>query len=379
MNILIAIDSFKGSLSTIELSDAIEQGINEVSLDYCIKKTPIADGGEGTYQTLVDGLGGTLVEVNVKDPLFKNITSEYGILKDNTAVIEMASSSGLPLVPEHLQNPLNTTTYGVGEMIKDAITKGCRNFIIGIGGSATNDGGIGMLNALGYQFLDQANNELPAIGKSLPFIKSINDSNKLKILDECNFLIACDVDNPFYGPKGAAYVYGPQKGASEDDVIYLDNGLKSFAKVITNKYGVSIDNLSGAGAAGGLGGGFSAFLNATLKPGVDIIFEKLEIESLIKDADIIFTGEGRLDFQTVMGKAPIGVAKLAKKYDKTVIALAGSVTDEAYNAHDYGVTSMFSILDQPLTLNEAMDKERSYHLVKKSVNEIIRLINKISK
>lgn len=379
MNILIAIDSFKGSLSTIELSNAIEQGIKEVSLDYCIKKTPIADGGEGTYQTLVDGLGGTLVEVNVKDPLFKNITSEYGILKDNTAVIEMASSSGLPLVPEHLQNPLNTTTYGVGEMIKDAIIKGCRNFIIGIGGSATNDGGIGMLNALGYQFLDQDNNELPAIGKSLPFIKSINDSNKLKILDECKFLIACDVDNPFYGPRGAAYVYGPQKGASEDDVIYLDNGLKSFAKVITNKYGVSIDNLSGAGAAGGLGGGFSAFLNATLKPGVDIIFEKLEIESLIKDADIIFTGEGRLDFQTVMGKAPIGVAKLAKKYDKTVIALAGSVTDEAYNAHDYGVTSMFSILDQPLTLNEAMDKERSYHLVKKSVNEIIRLINKLSK
>ncbi|PAT01235.1 glycerate kinase [Candidatus Izimaplasma bacterium ZiA1] len=379
MNILIAIDSFKGSLSTIELSNAIEQGIKEVSLDYCIKKTPIADGGEGTYQTLVDGLGGTLVEVNVKDPLFKNITSEYGILKDNTAVIEMASSSGLPLVPEHLQNPLNTTTYGVGEMIKDAIIKGCRNFIIGIGGSATNDGGIGMLNALGYQFLDQDNNELPAIGKSLPFIKSINDSNKLKILDECKLLIACDVDNPFYGPRGAAYVYGPQKGATEEDVIYLDNGLKSFAKVITNKYGVSIDNLSGAGAAGGLGGGFSAFLNATLKPGVDIIFEKLEIESLIKDADIIFTGEGRLDFQTVMGKAPIGVAKLAKKYDKTVIALAGSVTDEAYNAHDYGVTSMFSILDQPLTLNEAMDKERSYHLVKKSVNEIIRLINKLSK
>jgi len=379
MNILIAIDSFKGSLSTIELSNAIEQGIKEVSLDYCIKKTPIADGGEGTYQTLVDGLGGKLVEVNVKDPLFNNIISEYGILKDNTAVIEMASSSGLPLVPEHLQNPLNTTTYGVGEMIKDAIKKGCRNFIIGIGGSATNDGGIGMLNALGYKFLDQDNNELPAVGKSLPLIKTIDDNSKLQILNECNFLIACDVDNPFYGPKGAAHVYGPQKGASKEDVIYLDNGLKSFAKVITDKYDVEIDNLSGAGAAGGLGGGFSAFLNATLKPGVDIIFEKLEIESLIKDADIIFTGEGRLDFQTVMGKAPIGVAKLAKKYNKTVIALAGSVTDEAYNAHDYGVTAMFSILDQPLTLTEAMDKERSSHLVKKSVNEIIRLINKLTK
>ena len=377
MNILIAIDSFKGSLSTDELCDAIEKGILKVSSDYYIKKTPIADGGEGTYKTLVSGLGGKTIRIPVKDPLFKDIEAEYGILKDHTAIIEMATSSGLPLVPMHLQNPLNTSTYGVGQMIADAIDKGCRKFIIGIGGSATNDGGIGMLEALGYRFYDRHHNSLIPIGSSLDKIAHIDQTSKKSELDECEFLIACDVDNPFYGPNGAAYVYGPQKGANPEEVKTLDSGLKSFNEVIKRTFNKDLSNLSGAGAAGGLGGGFYAFLNAELKPGIDIIFEKLQIENQISWADLIITGEGKLDFQTVMGKAPIGIAKLAKKQNKPVIALAGSITKDAYKVHDHGITSMFSIINRPMTLETAMDKIQAIELVINQTSEIFYLIKNL--
>lgn len=375
MNVLISIDSFKGSLTTNELSDAIEQGIREVSSDFVVKKIPIADGGEGTYKTLVDGLGGTTISLHVKGPLFEDVIAEYGILQDNTAIIEMAQSSGLPMVPINLRNPLNTSTFGVGEMINDAINRGCRTFIIGIGGSATNDGGIGMLAAMGYQFMDKDSNVLTPIGSSLNNISYIDYSNVRKELKECKFLIACDVDNPFYGPRGAANVYAKQKGATPEQIITLDQGLQNFATVIERELKIDVAHLQGSGAAGGLGGGFRAFLGGELRPGIEIIFEKLDLIHNIEWADIIITGEGRLDFQTVMGKAPIGVAKLAKEHNKIVIALAGNVQDDAISAHDHGITSMFSIIDSPMSLDEAMDTKNAKRLVKKSVKEIFNLIN----
>jgi len=379
MNILIAIDSFKGSLTTTELADTISRGITDVSKDFIIEKMPIADGGEGTYKTLVQGLGGKTVEIEVHGPLFEKVNAEYGILLDKTAIIEMAQSSGLPLVEEHLRNPMNTTTYGVGEMIKDAISRGSRNFIIGIGGSATNDGGIGMLNALGYIFNDAEGNELKPIGSSLSKISSIDSSNALNELSECTFLVACDVDNPLYGENGAAHVYGRQKGASEEDIVMLDSGLKNFGNVVLKHNDSFISNVPGSGAAGGLGGGFIGFLNATLESGTKIIFSKLNIEEKIKNADLIITGEGRLDFQTIMGKAPIGIAKLAEKHNKSVIALAGSITEDAKKGHDFGITSMFSIIDSPMSLEDAMNKENALRLLYNHTNELFRLIDKIKK
>ena len=377
MNILIAVDSFKGSLTTNELADTISIAIKDISSDYKIKKMPIADGGEGTFETLVQGLGGEEIELEVSGPLFDKVKAKYGILEDKTAIIEMAQSSGLPLVPEHLRNPLNTTTYGVGELIKDAISRGCRNFIIGIGGSATNDGGTGMLSALGFAFKDVEGQTLPPIGSSLKYISHIDDSNSLPELKECTFLVACDVDNPLFGDKGAAYTYGPQKGATPEIVQRLDKGLINFNEVIKKTYNEDISSIPGSGAAGGLGAGFIGFLNSELKPGTDIIFEKLNIEEVIKQSDLIITGEGKLDFQTVMGKAPIGVSRLAQKHSIPVIALAGTVTEEALIGHDYGITSMFSIMDSPMSLTQAMDKETAKRLLYKKTNELFRLIHKL--
>ena len=379
MNILIAIDSFKGSLSTTELADTIGKGITDVSSDYIVNKIPIADGGEGTYNTLVQGLGGKKVRIKVKDPLFNNIFAEYGILPDKTAVIEMAQSSGLTLVPHNLRNPLNTTTYGVGEMIIDAISKGCKEFIIGIGGSATNDCGIGMLNALGYVFRDKFNQKLIPVGSELSKIKVIDASSVINELNNCNFLVACDVDNPLYGKLGAAHVYGKQKGASIENIENLDNGMRNFSNVIKIFNGKDISNIEGSGAAGGLGGGFIGLLNSTLSPGINIIFDKLNIVEEIKKADIIITGEGKLDFQTIMGKAPIGVAKIAKTFNIPVIALAGSVTEDAKKGHDFGITSMFSILDSPMDLEYAMEKENAKRLLYNKTNELFRLIEVLRK
>jgi glycerate kinase len=287
----------------------------------------------------------------------------------------MASASGLTLVPENLRNPMNTTTYGVGQLIHDAIKRGCRDFLIGIGGSATNDAGIGMLNALGYKFLDDSGDELTPTGVSLIKIAAIDKSNVLANLNQCKFTIACDVDNPFYGKNGAAQIYARQKGADEEEVLVLDEGLKNLSEVIARELKIDISLTTGAGAAGGLGGGFKAFLKAELKPGIEIIFDKIGLEAKIKWADIIITGEGRLDHQTAMGKVPVGVAKLAQTQHKTVIALAGSITDDAFNLHDFGVTAMFSIVDAPMTLKEAMDSENAKRMVRKKVIEIFRLIH----
>ena len=377
MNVLIAIDSFKDCLSSKELSDIIEKSILEVCENYNVCKVPIADGGEGTYQVLMESLAGKGIRMIAKDPLFNDIFTEYGLLKDGTAIIEMAKISGLSLVKPENRNPLFTTTYGLGQIILNAIDRGVKNFIIGIGGSATNDAGIGMLKALGFDFLDKKYNSLKPIGFSLNHIHSICPKNVKPELKDCNFLVACDVNNPLFGKNGAAFVYAGQKGASQSEIKILDQGLKNFAEVVRKKSNIS-NIVSGVGSAGGLGFAFQQFLNAELKPGVDILFEKICIEDKIKSADIIITGEGKMDFQTVMGKAPIGLAKICKKYNKTVIALVGNMTDDAVKTHSYGITSIFSIIDSPISLDQAIQTSNTKRLISKSVKEIFRLIKKLS-
>ena len=285
----------------------------------------------------------------------------------------MAICSGLPLVPNDLRNPLKTTTYGVGELILDALDKGCNEFIVGIGGSATNDAGIGMCNALGFRFLDKFNKELLPFGENLNKITNIDLSNVDPRIKDAKFLIACDVDNPLYGKLGAAYTYGPQKGASPTQVEMLDKGLLHFSNVVKNKLKIDKASLPGAGAAGGLGYGFSVFLNGELKPGIDIVFEKIKFNENLKDVDLIITGEGKIDFQSLMGKAISGVAKAAKSKNIPVIAISGCVTNDAYKLYDYGITSIFSITNKPMSLEEAMDPENTRIAIYNTIRAIFKL------
>ena len=375
MKIVAAIDSFKGSMTSLEVSEAFEKGVKKVYKDAEFLKIPLADGGEGTVKALIDNLDGEMVNIRVKDPLMRDVDSFYGISGDGkTAVIEMAAASGLPLLDSDERDPMKASTFGTGELIKDALEKGCREFIIGIGGSATNDAGIGMLSALGYIFLDENGDELNPNGENLLKIKSFRDDKVMKEVSEAKFLIACDVDNPFYGSNGAAYVYGKQKGATEEMIKILDKGMENFSNVIRDIKKSDISNISGAGAAGGLGGAFMAFFNSELKPGIDIITEKIELEKSIKGSDYVITGEGRIDFQTAMGKTPSGVAKLAKKYGIPVIAIGGSVDDEIGNIYECGITAAFSIIDSPMTLNEAMNTKNAQRLVEKTAEQIFRVI-----
>jgi glycerate kinase len=380
MNVLIAIDSFKGSLSARKLVSAIEEGITNVYSDATIKKTPIADGGEGTIDSLIEGLRGQLIYKTVKGPLFEDVQAYYGILPDQkTAILEMAISSGLPLVPKDKRDPRYTTTYGVGELILDALDKQVREFIIGIGGSATNDGGIGMLAALGYRFYNADGQELSPVGHSLAQVHTIDTSKVDPRLIDASFLIACDVDNPLCGPRGASHTYGPQKGATKEIVTELDQGLLHFSSIVKERLTIDKANLAGAGAAGGLGYGFAAFLNGELKPGIDIVFEKLSFEKQLEDIDIIVTGEGQIDFQSVMGKALAGVARAAKKKNIPVIALGGSVTKDAYKMHDLGITSIFSVINHPISLEDAMHEDTAKEFMTRNVEELFRLIKTIKK
>ena len=380
MKVVAAIDSFKGSMTSLEVAAAFEKGVKKVYKDVEFIKIPLADGGEGTVKALIDNLDGKMINIKVKDPLMRDIDSFYGISGDGkTAVIEMAAASGLPLLSPDERNPLKATTFGTGELIKDALEKGCWEFIIGIGGSATNDAGTGMLSALGYIFLDENGNELEPNGENLINIKSFKDDKVMKEVSEAKFLIACDVDNPFYGTNGAAHVYGKQKGATGDIIKILDDGMRNFSNVIEKIKKTDISNISGSGAAGGLGGAFTAFFNSELKPGIDIITEKIELENKINGSDYVITGEGRIDFQSAMGKTPSGVAKLAKKYGIPVIAIGGSVDDEIGNIYDCGITAAFSIIDSPMTLGEAMDTKNAQRLVEKTAEQIFRLIKQNKK
>ncbi len=371
MKIVIAPDSFKGSLTAKEVADAIEKGIHKAYSHIKIEKVPMADGGEGTVQSLVDATNGKIISTKVFDPLMKKIDSFYGILGDNkTAVIEMSAASGLPLLSKEERNPLITTTYGTGELLLHALDQGCRNFIIGIGGSATNDGGFGMMKALGVKFLDSGRNDIGFGGGALEKLMLIDTSGLDKRLNGCSITVACDVDNPLYGPKGASSIFAPQKGATQEMVSLLDSNLNHYSNIIENQLGISIGETPGSGAAGGLGGGLVAFLNAQLKKGIDIVIETTNLEDYICNADLVITGEGNIDYQTQYGKTPYGVAKIAKKHNIPVIALAGGIGEGANILYEEGLHSIFSITDKPMTLEEAM--ENGSQLLEDTAERVIR-------
>lgn len=378
MKVVIAIDSFKGSLSSLDAGKAICDGVVSAIPNAEVSIRPIADGGEGTVEAITYGLGGEMVACEVSDPLERRIQCKYGIAQmknGQTAIIEMAAASGLTLVEDSKRNPYYTTTYGLGEMIIDAIHKGCRHFLVGIGGSATNDGGAGMLQALGFDLLDKNGEPIERGAIGLRDIASISDENVIKELKECVFEIACDVTNPLCGENGCSAVYGPQKGADPEMVEQMDQWMGIYAKVAKEKYEKADIEAPGAGAAGGLGFAFLTFTNATLESGIQIVLRETKLEDYIKEADIIVTGEGRLDSQTVMGKAPIGVAGIAKKFGKPVIAFAGCVTENAKLCNEHGIDAYFPILRSVCSLEEAMDTENAYKNLKDTSYQVFRLLS----
>ena len=375
MKIAIAIDSFKGSLTSLEAGEAVCSGVLKAYPDAEVKVLPLADGGEGTVEALTLGMGGQLQTTKATGPLGQKVLARYGILPDGrTAIVEMAAAAGLTLVPEEQRNPLCTTTYGVGEILVDAIRKGCRHFIIGIGGSATNDGGLGMLQALGYQMLDEKGESVPHNATGLEKLATIDDSDVLPELKECTFRIACDVSNPLCGPEGCSAVFAPQKGAAPDMIPVMDSWLERYAKLAKAKYPNANPNAPGAGAAGGLGFAFLTFTNATLESGISIVMTETKLEEHITTADLVITGEGRLDGQTIMGKAPIGVAQLAKRHAKPVIAFSGCVTPDARLCNEHGIDAFFPILRQVTTMSQAMEPANARQNMIDTVEQVFRLL-----
>lgn len=375
MKAVVAIDSLKGSLSSMEAGNAIAEGIYRADAEAKVEVRPLADGGEGTVDALVQGMNGSLRKVRVTGPLGDKVDAAYGIIEEaKMAVIEMSAAAGITLVPDEKKNPLFTTTYGVGEMIWDAIEKGCRKFVVGIGGSATNDSGIGMLQALGYDFLNSKGNAVPYGAKGLEDLAEIRKEHVLPELAQCEFKVACDVTNPLCGPLGASAVYGPQKGATPEMVREMDQWLADYAKLAANCSERADAEHPGTGAAGGLGFAFLTFTNAVLESGIKIVLEETKLEQYIQDADIVITGEGRLDGQTAMGKAPVGVAKLAGKYKIPVLAFAGSVTKDARKCNEEGIHAFFPILRGITTLEDAMDAENARRNLMETVEQVFRLI-----
>ena len=375
MKVVIAIDSLKGSLSSMEAGMAIKDGILAAKPDAEVIVKPLADGGEGTTDALIEGMNGERIDLTVTGPMHTPVDAYYGYLKDtNTAVMEMASAAGITLVPDSEKNPLLATSYGVGEMINDAIQRGCRNFIIGIGGSVTNDGGIGMLKALGVRFLDENDEDAGEGGQALAKVARIDVSGMNPLLKECHIQVACDVNNPLCGENGSTYVYGPQKGVTEDMKKTLDEAMAHFARVTSETLENDYLNTPGAGAAGGLGYAFLAYTGAALTPGIELILDAVGLEEELSSADVVVTDEGRLDFQTAMGKAPVGVARLAKKYNAKVIAFAGSVTKEATACNKEGIDAFFPILRSVCTLAEAMDPVAARNNMTATVEQVFRLL-----
>jgi glycerate kinase len=371
VKIVVAPDSFKGSLTALEVSDAIEKGIREVFPEAEIIKIPMADGGDGTVECLVNATGGEILREKVIGPLGNEILAHYGILGDKkTAVIEMAAASGLTLVPENKRNPLITTTYGTGQLIKAALNQGCRKMIIGIGGSATNDGGAGMLQALGVKLLDREEKEVGFGGGELKKINRIDISSLDNRLSDIRVLVASDVNNPLCGPMGASRIYGPQKGATPEIIEELDKSLSYFAGLIKRDLNKDVKDIPGAGAAGGLGASLMAFLNAELRPGIEIMIEAVKLEQAIKDADLVITGEGKIDSQTIYGKAPIGVAKIAKKYNVPVVAVAAIIEEDSRIFQSYGIDTLIKVSEPPMRLSEI--KTKKIWLIKKSIKQFLR-------
>jgi glycerate kinase len=359
MKVVVATDSFKGSNSSRRVCEAIVSGMKRIypKADYRI--VPIADGGEGTIEAVLEVTSGTMKKVRVTGPLGKNVDARFGLLPGGRAVIEMAEASGLPLVDEQERNPMLSTTYGTGEVIKAALDAGCRELLIGIGGSATNDCGVGMAQALGFSFLDKEGKELPFGGGALSALDHIDASKADPRIAELQVTVACDVNNPLCGPKGASRTYGPQKGATETMVKELDAALAHCAEIIERDLGPSIAELPGSGAAGGLGGGLVGFLGAELQTGIDAVLSILRFDELVKDADLVVTGEGKLDRQTVFGKVPAGVASWTKKSGPIpVVAVVGDIGEGFEAVYDVGIDAIISTVNKAMPLTEAMARSR---------------------
>ncbi len=380
MKIVLAIDSFKGSLSSLDAARAAQEGIKEAIPDAVTECFSVADGGEGTSEALAQSFGADKETVCVTGPLGEKVFADYCFdKKTSTAIMEMSKAAGLPLVPMEKRNPLKTTTYGVGEMIADALSKGCRNFIVGIGGSATNDGGVGMLKALGFEFFDSDGNQIDKCAQGLEKLSKISCQNALPALSECHFEIACDVTNPLCGENGCSAVFAPQKGADPDTVLKMDAWLANYARLSKTVCPNADPELSGTGAAGGMGFAFVTYLGAELKKGIELVIEKTGIETAIENCDIVVTGEGRIDAQTAMGKAPAGIAKTAKKHGKPVVAFCGTASDDSDLCNLFGIDGIFPVLRKPCLLSEAMAHDVAYNNMKNTAKQVFSLINAIKK
>ena len=374
IKVVVALDSFKGSLTSLEAGNTVKEAILQAAPFADVIVKPLADGGEGTVEALIHGTGGEFVPAIATGPTGEPVSCTYGITEGRTAVIEMAVCAGLPLVPEDRRNPLETTTFGLGELIRDAVERGCRDFIIGLGGSATHDAGLGMLSALGFRFSDAGGKPLAPCGGSLISVSQIDAGAVDPRIFQCSFRMACDVKNPLLGEFGAARVYGPQKGASPGMVEELERGTEHFAQAVKDRLGRNYAAYPGAGAAGGLGYAFLCFLDARIERGIDIVLEMAGMEAAIRGADFVVTGEGRIDSQTAMGKGPIGVARLAKKHGATVIALAGCTADDADVCNGEGIDAFFSILRAPVDIHTAMKKEEAMKNLSSTARQLFHLI-----
>ena len=373
MKIVIAPDSYKGSIYASDAARAMADGVRRVLPDAEVVLVPVADGGDGTLETLVETSGGRIITSDVTGPLGETVSAEWGAMGDGaTAVAEMARTSGLALVRLEDRDPLNATTYGLGEVILEALEAGYRRFILGIGGSATNDAGAGMAQALGVRLLDADGAELPPGGAALARLAHIDVSGLDPRAAEAEFDVACDVNNPLTGPEGASAVYGPQKGATPEMVEQLDAALANFAQVVKRDLSADVNDVPGSGAAGGLGGGIMAFLDGRLRPGVDIVLDTVDLASRLDGADLIITGEGCMDFQTVYNKAPIGVARLAGEQGIPVIGVSGSLGDGFTDVHEHGISAAVAITHAPMTLDEASD--RVAELIASATEQAVRLI-----
>lgn len=373
--IVIAPDSYKESLSALEVAQAVAAGFREIFPDAEYVLVPVADGGEGTVDAMVAATGGRQERVTVGGPLGEPVEAFYGLTGDGrTAVIEMAAASGLALVPPARRNPLVTSSRGTGELIRAALDAGARRFILGIGGSATNDGGAGMVQALGARLLDAQGRDIGPGGGALAELERIDVSGLDARLAECRIEVACDVDNPLTGARGASAVFGPQKGATPAMVQALDANLARFARIVERDLGVAVEAAPGAGAAGGMGAAMMAFFGATLKPGIEIVTAAVDLGAHVRDADLVITGEGRIDFQTVHGKTPIGVARVARRHGKPVIGIAGSLGADVGVVHEHGIDAVFSVLNKPCTLDEALrDAAANVTLTARNVAAAMRI------
>ncbi len=377
MKIVIASDSYKGSCTTLEVADAIEKGVRKVYPDADIVKIPMADGGEGTVDALVLGTGGQYCEVEVMGPLGQKVMAKYGLLKNNVAVIEMAAASGLTLVGATERNPLVATTFGTGQLIRAALDQGCKKILVGIGGSATNDGGAGMAKALGVSLKDNKGQEIGFGGGQLNQLEQIDLSNRDARIKDTEIIVLSDVTNPLCGPTGASYIYGPQKGATPDQVELLDGCLRHYGQMIKEQLGKDVLQVPGAGAAGGLGAGLLAFCDAQMTPGIKQVLDMGDIDTHLQGADLVITGEGRIDGQTVNGKVPVGVAARAAKYNVPVLAIVGSVGAGASDVYSHGVDAILDIIDRPMTLEEAIDG--APQLIEQAAENALRLIKAFKK